>query len=70
MLFFAVVAAEHSLFLVDGMEDGLHRLVVGYALWVVALHDAFQHVGGGGCFLFYNFIVAYDVEHNVWGYYA
>ena len=65
----AVVALQHSVFLVNDVEQRVHRLVVGYTLWVVALDDALQEVGSDDGFLLNHFIVAYDVENNVWGKY-
>ena len=42
LLFVAVVATYDTEHFVYGMEEGLHRLVVGDALRVVALYDALQ----------------------------
>ena len=40
LLLIAVMAAYDTECLIYGVEEGLHRLVVGDALRVVALHDA------------------------------
>ena len=64
LFFIAVVAFQDSFLLVDDVEDGLHGLVVGDALGVVALHDAAQFVGSLDGFLFHHLVVADDVEHD------
>ena len=61
LFLFAVVAGEDA---VGHMEMSGHRLVVGDALGVVALHDAFNLVGCLNGFLLHYLVVAYDVENH------
>ena len=58
----ATYDTEH---LVYGMEDGLHRLVVGDALRVVALYDALQCVRSLDSLLLYDFVVFDDTQSDV-----
>ena len=62
LFFFAVMALQQAFFLVDDVEPCLHRLVVGDTFRVVALHDASQLVRHFHFFLFYDFIVADDIQ--------
>ena len=64
LLFFAVMALQQAFFLVDDVEPCLHRLVVGDTFRVVAFHDTFQLVRHFHFFLFYDFIVADDVQFD------
>ena len=60
LLFVAVVATYDTEHFVYGMEEGLHRLVVGDALRVVALYDAFQRIRSLDSLLLYDFVVFDD----------
>ena len=61
LLLVAVVAFHDTFFFVYEVEYCRHRLVVGYAFWVVALHDAFELVRGFNHLLLYYFVVLNDV---------
>ena len=61
LLLLAVVAGQDA---VGNVEVGTHRLVVGDALRVVALHDAPYFAGCLNGFLLYHFVVADDVEND------
>jgi hypothetical protein len=63
LLFVAVVATYDTEHLVYGMEEGLHRLVVGDTLRVVALYDALQ------CIRSLNGLLLYDVDDDPHAYY-
>ena len=65
LLLVAVVAAHDALHLVYGVEEGLHRLVVGDALRVVALYDALQCVWSLYGLLLYDFVVLDDTQSDV-----
>ena len=65
LLLVAVVAAHDALHLVYGVEEGLHRLVVGDALRVVALYDALQCVRSLYGLLLYDFVVLDDTQSDV-----
>ena len=65
LLLVAVVATHDAEHLVNGMEEGLHRLVVGDALRVVALHDALQRIRSLDGLLFYDFVVLDDTQSDV-----
>ena len=65
LLLVAVVAAHDALHLVYGVEEGLHRLVVGDALRVVALYDALQCVRSLDGLLLYDFVVFDDTQSDV-----
>ena len=65
LLLVAVVAAHDALHLIYGVEEGLHRLVVGDALRVVALYDALQCIWGLYGLLLYDFVVLDDAETDV-----
>ena len=65
LLLVAVVAAHDALHLVYGVEEGLHRLVVGDALRVVALHDTLQCVRSLYGLLLYDFVVLDDTQSDV-----
>lgn len=56
------MALQQAFFLVDDVEPCLHRLVVGDTFRVVAFHDTFQLVRHFHFFLFYDFIVADDIQ--------
>ena len=58
----ATYDTEH---LVYGMEEGLHRLVVGDALRVVALYDALQRIRSLDGLLLYDFVVFDDTQSDV-----
>ena len=60
------MAFANAAFLVDDVEDGGYRFVVGDADGIVAAYDASQLVGCFDGFLFYYFVVAYDVEDDLW----
>ena len=62
----AIVAFANAAFLVDDVEDGGYRFVVGDADGIVAAYDAAQFVGCFDGLLFYDFIVADDVEDDLW----
>ena len=61
----AVVAGQDT---VADVEVGRHRLVVGDALGVVALHNAAYLVRRLYGFLLDDFVVMDDVENDFWGY--
>ena len=65
LLLVAVVAAHDALHLVYGVEEGLHRLVVGDALRVVALYDALQRIRSLDGLLLYDFVVFDDTQSDV-----
>ena len=65
LLLVAVVATHDAEHLVNGMEEGLHRLVVGDALRVVALHDALQRIRSLYGLLLYDFVVLDDTQSDV-----
>ena len=52
------------------MEEGLHGLVVGDALGVVALHDATNLCGGLYGLLLNDLVVADDAEDDLGSYYG
>ena len=61
----AVVTGQYS---VGYMEMGSHGFVVGDALRVVALHDAFNLVGSYNASLLNHLVVADDAENHIWSY--
>ena len=61
LLLVAVVAFHDTFFFVYEVEYCRHRLVVGDAFWIVALHDAFELVRGFNHLLLYYFVVLNDV---------
>ena len=65
LLLVAVVATYDAEHLVNGVEEGLHRLVVGDALRVVAFHDALQCVRSLYGLLLYDFVVLDDTQSDV-----
>ena len=65
LLFVAVVATYDTEHLVYGMEEGLHRLVVGDTLRVVALYDALQRIRSLDGLLLYDFVVFDDTQSDV-----
>ena len=65
LLLVAVVATHDAEHLVNGMEEGLHRLVVGDALRVVALYDALQRIRSLDGLLLYDFVVFDDTQSDV-----
>lgn len=65
LLLVAVVATHDAEHLVYGVEEGLHRLVVGDALRVVALHDALQRIRSLYGLLLYDFVVLDDTQSDV-----
>ena len=65
LLLVAVVATHDAEHLVNGMEEGLHRLVVGDALRVVAFHDALQRIRSLDGLLLYDFVVLDDTQSDV-----
>ena len=65
LLLVAVVATHDAEHLVNGVEEGLHRLVVGDALRVVALHDALQRIRSLDGLLLYDFVVLDDTQSDV-----
>ena len=65
LLFVAVVATYDTEHFVYGMEEGLHRLVVGDALRVVALYDALQCIRSLDGLLLYDFVVFDDTQSDV-----
>jgi aspartate carbamoyltransferase regulatory subunit len=65
LLFVAVVATYDTEHFVYGMEEGLHRLVVGDALRVVALYDALQRIRSLDGLLLYDFVVFDDTQSDV-----
>ena len=65
LLLVAVVATHDAEHLVYGVEEGLHRLVVGDALRVVALYDALQCIRSLDGLLLYDFVVFDDTQSDV-----
>ena len=65
LLLVAVVATHDAEHLVYGVEEGLHRLVVGDALRVVAFHDALQCIWSLYGLLLYDFVVLDDTQSDV-----
>ena len=65
LLLVAVVATHDAEHLVYGVEEGLHRLVVGDALRVVALYDALQRIRSLDGLLLYDFVVFDDTQSDV-----
>ena len=65
LLFVAIVAFHDTFFFVDDGKEGVHGLVVGDALGVVALDDAVDLIGCDDHFLFHHLVVFDDVEHHV-----
>ena len=65
LLLVAVVATYDAEHLVNGVEEGLHRLVVGDALRVVALYDALQRIWSLDGLLLYDFVVFDDTQSDV-----
>ena len=65
LLLVAVVATYDAEHLVNGMEEGLHRLVVGDALRVVALYDAPERIWSLYGLLLHDFVVLDDTQSDV-----
>ena len=65
LLLVAVVAAHDAQHLIYGVEEGLHRLVVGDALRVVALYDALECIWSLYSLLLYDLIVLDDTQSDV-----
>ena len=65
LLLVAVVATNDAEHLVNGVEEGLHRLVVGDALRVVALHDALECIWSLYGLLLHDFVVLDDTQSDV-----
>ena len=65
LLLVAVVATYDAEHLVNGVEEGLHRLIVGDALRVVALHDALECIWSLYCLLLHDFVVLDDTQSDV-----
>ena len=65
LLLIAVVATHDAEHLVNGMEEGLHRLVVGDALRVVALYDALECVWSLYGLLLHDLVVLDDTQSDV-----
>ena len=65
LLLVAVMAAYDTEYLIYGVEEGLHRLVVGDALRVVALYDALQCIRSLDSLLLYDFVVFDDTQSDV-----
>ena len=68
LLFVAIVAANDAECLIYCVEDGSHRLIVGDALRVVALHDALQCVWSLDRLLLHDLVVLDDTQTDVRGY--
>lgn len=66
LLLFAIVAGEDA---VSHMEVGSHGLVVGDALWIVALNDATNLIRCHYVALLNHLVVADDAKNNIWSYY-
>ena len=66
LLFVAVMAAYDTEYLIYGVEEGLHRLVVGDTLRVVALYDALERIWSLYGLLLYDFVVLDDTQTDVW----
>ena len=65
LLLVAVMATENTECLVNNIEDGCHRLIVGDAFRVVALHDAVQFIGGDDCLFLNHLVVMDDTQYDV-----
>ena len=65
LLLVAVVATYDAEHLVNGVEEGLHRLIVGDALRVVALYDALECIWSLYSLLLYDLIVLDDTQSDV-----
>ena len=65
LLFVAVMAAYDTESLIYGVEEGLHRLVVGDALRVVALYDALERIWSLYSLLLHDLIVLDDTQSDV-----
>ena len=63
LLFVAVVATHDTSKFIHYGEVGVHWLVVGYALRIVAFHYAVELVRNLNGFLLYNLIVLDDAQH-------
>ena len=70
LLLVAVVATYDAENLVNGVEDGLHRLVVGDALRVVAFNDTLQCIRSLYGLLLYDFVVLDDTQSDVRSHYG
>lgn len=64
-VFVAVAAAQGAVFLVNHIEHGLHRLVVGNAFGVVAFHYSAYLFRHGYPLLFRYLIIAYNAEYDI-----
>ncbi len=65
LLLVAVMAAYDTEYLIYGVEEGLHRLVVGDALRVVALHDALECIWSLYGLLLHDLVVLDDTQSDV-----
>ena len=65
LLLIAVMAAYDTESLIYGVEEGLHRLVVGDALRVVALYDAPERIWSLYGLLLHDFVVLDDTQSDV-----
>lgn len=66
LLLFAVMASQNAILYV---EVGCHWLVVGDALWIVALNDATNLIRCHNVALLNYLVVADDAKNNIWSYY-
>ena len=69
LLFVAVVATHDTSKFIHYGEVGVHWLVVGYALWIVALNDATNLIRCYNVALLNHLVVADDAKNNIWSYY-
>ena len=65
LLLVAVMAAYDTEYLIYGVEEGLHRLVVGDALRVVALYDAPERIWSLYGLLLHDLVVLDDTQSDV-----
>ena len=65
LLLVAVMAAYDTEYLIYSVEEGLHRLVVGDALRVIALHDALECIWSLYGLLLHDFVVLDDTQSDV-----
>ena len=65
LLFVAVMTFKNTMFLVDNMEDSVHRFIISDTLWVIASYNAPKLIRCHNLLLLYHFIVINDVQHHV-----
>ena len=69
LFFIAIMAFQYTRSFIYNVKYCSHWLVVGYTFWIVTFHYSAQFIGRYHLLFLYHFIVANNIQYNVWSHY-